>query len=569
MAQVRASIVVSVAERARAAGHDRAGLLRDLSLEPDSSGTFESRVTWDEFARFLERVAAAAGLDFLEEAGADLVRNPLLEIFGVLVAGLTPQKHVYQLGARWYGPALFRNVQVSTQELAGGQLRQTLTLPASSRDSVEFFRFMLGALRAMPRLVGLPDALVQMEVHPRRAVYDIAPGAGTSLPKRRPFSVSEASATVLDEILRRESLLQSGEAFMRGLAHDLKNTLQVIRHYAELASRDLRPASSAAADLREISAATQRAAALVERLYARGAGSRRVGAIDLNAVLRRMRRVVVNMLGADVELTLELESGSMPVGIDRSAIEQLVVNLISNARDALSPGGSVRVETAVEQVGSGRTVRLSVRDDGHGMDEFTRDRAFDPSFTTKPAGRGSGIGLATVSKIIALAGGKVEIDSAPGSGTTLTVRLPWAEGPLAPDEEHPEAWSAASGKETLLLVENDEQTRTATRRTLEAFGYRVLEASSADRALELSRSHSESIAALVSDVRIGESDGRELAALIRRLRPEMRGVIFTSGYAPGELAGWGGLPAEYAFLTKPYEVRALLEALRRLLSRST
>jgi signal transduction histidine kinase len=354
-----------------------------------------------------------------------------------------------------------------------------------------------------------------------------------------------------------------------GVAHDFRNLLQIISGFADMALQRLEATSPALQCINEIRIASERGSQLVQQLVSFSRRrALRPERLDLNKVVRDLEPMLERTLGDNLRLLIRLDSELVPVRADPAQIEQVLVNLVENSRDASPGGGMIEIGTAnAPDVASTHSlpgdVRLWVRDQGRGMDAETRARVFEPFFTTKVSSRTSGLGLTMVYAIVTQSGGTLSIDSEVGAGTTVTIELPRDENP-APEEVP--AVSYAPGDETILLVEDDSQVRSLARQTLEGAGYRVIEASNAVEALDRLDAIETPIALLVTDVVMPDLDGRALAHQLLRRRPELKGVVYVSGYPDVDLGVYGGLPGEVAFLRKPFPPARLLAEVRRALS---
>ncbi|MBV9109423.1 MAG: response regulator, partial [Gemmatimonadetes bacterium] len=298
--------------------------------------------------------------------------------------------------------------------------------------------------------------------------------------------------------------------------------------------------------------------------------------LDLNGVVREMERMLRRLIGEDVELVTRLDPALGQVRADPGQVEQVVLNLVVNARDAMPHGGRLTIESANEALDEGmkRTfpyvvpgeyVMLSVTDTGQGMDEETRERAFEPFFTTKPAGRGTGLGLSTVYGIVKQSGGFIWIDSALGKGTTVRIYLP----PVAEAAAQATAAApalAARGTGTILLAEDEVTVRRLAIRVLGRAGYTVLEATDGQEALRVSAEHEGAVDLLVTDVVMPRMGGRALASAIRKSHPEVP-VLYMSGYNEEAVQRHGVLDPDTAFLGKPFTAEQLLEAVAKALGR--
>jgi two-component system, cell cycle sensor histidine kinase and response regulator CckA len=364
-----------------------------------------------------------------------------------------------------------------------------------------------------------------------------------------------------------------------GIAHDFNNLLTIILGYCEVALDQLPRESRLNQQLTEIRNAGKRAASLTAQLLA---FSRRQvvtpQVLDIDTVVSDMDSMLRRLIGEDIDLTTKLGVGPGRVKADRGQIEQVILNLAVNARDAMPLGGSLTIETTSTNVGDtsappqvlvrpGFYVMLLVRDTGHGMDAQTQAHIFEPFFTTKEKDKGTGLGLATVYGIVKQAGGYVWAESAPGRGTTFKILLPQENG-ATPQELKPDPAPAElpRGAETILLVEDEEMVRLLLREVLERSGYRVLEARRGDEGLQIGERTSEPIDLLVTDVIMPQMGGAELARRLASAHPETR-VLFISGYTDGALNHDEVFPEDAAFLQKPFTPDVIVRKVREVLER--
>jgi PAS domain S-box-containing protein len=375
--------------------------------------------------------------------------------------------------------------------------------------------------------------------------------------------------------------LQKMEAVGRlagGVAHDFGNLLTVIHARAQLALQRLGAESPARQDIELMDATAARAGGLVRQLLA---FSRKQvlqpKILDLNALVEDVQRMLEPVIGEDIRLAVALAPGLGRVKADAVQLEQVVINLAVNARDAMPDGGTLAIETADvaldeafvrEHAGgaSGPHVMLRVRDTGVGMDAATRARIFEPFFTTKQTGKGTGLGLATVYGIVKQHGGYVAVQSEPGRGSTFTVYLPRVEEIAEPDAPAATA-SAAPGGETVLVVDDEEELRTLACEILRRHHYLVLEAATPEEALAICRRHKDPIDLLLTDVVMPRMSGRELAEQVAPVRPEAR-IMFMSGYT-GDVLGKHGVLDSGAFIQKPFTPPGLVEKVREVLRTPT
>ena len=383
---------------------------------------------------------------------------------------------------------------------------------------------------------------------------------------------------ILEEQLVQSQKMEAIGRLAGGIAHDFNNILTAITGYTDLILADVPEGSAIRNDLLEIKRSANRAAALTRQLLA---FSRRQilqpRELNLNTVLSDMRKMLQRLIGEDVELQMILREDVGYVKADPAQIEQVVMNLAVNARDAMPEGGKLIIETAnVEldqdyasthaDVDPGPYVMLAVSDTGVGMDEETRQRIFEPFFTTKEVGKGTGLGLSTVYGIVKQSGGHIWVYSEPGEGTTFRIYLPRVPtpeaGPLARKAER----GTLRGSEKVLLVEDEDVVRQLAETVLQRFGYTVLSARTPAEALNLAGQHRRDIDLIVTDVVMPGMNGAVLVEKLREQLPNAR-VIFTSGYTNNAIVHKGVLDEGKEFLQKPYSPEALLETVRTVLDR--
>ena len=375
----------------------------------------------------------------------------------------------------------------------------------------------------------------------------------------------------LEEQLRQAQKMEAIGQLTGGIAHDFNNLLTIILANAELLAKGPDPVS-----LRDIVSAAVSGRLMVNQLlgFARRS-SLTLEPVQLGQIVNELSAVLRRVLPADIELLVFADEDLPEVSVDAHAVEQILLNLVNNARDAMPDGGVLRLETSCtwisdaqrEVLGPGAAheyVCLAVDDTGAGMEEATRQRAFEPFFTTKPVGKGTGLGLATVYGLVKQHGGFVQIDSAPGAGTRLRVYFPVVEEAERQRVSGPHKAAASGGNETVLVVEDQAQLRRATVYTLERAGYRVLAAADGIEALHLLRQHPEPIHLVFTDLVMSRLGGRGLYQIDRR-EGRATPFLFTSGYA-GAGRGEDPLDPSLPFLPKPWTSADLLARVRQLLN---
>jgi PAS domain S-box-containing protein len=368
----------------------------------------------------------------------------------------------------------------------------------------------------------------------------------------------------LEEQLRQAQKMEAVGRLAGGIAHDFNNLLTAISGYAEFLSARLED-EGLRKHAEEIEKASARAAALTLQLLAfsrRQVLQPRV--LDLNVAVREMESMLRRLIGEDVELVTLLDPGLGAVCADPTQIEQVIVNLVVNARDAMSGGGVLTIETS--NVG-GVVVVLAITDTGVGMTEEERAQLFEPFFTTK--GRaGTGLGLATVYGIVEQSGGQIDVLTEPGLGTSFRISLPRVDAPVEQQADPGPEPTAAIGTETILLVEDEDVVRRLVAEILDDAGYAVLEASDGASALEIVRSHGGPLDLLVTDVVMPGMSGPEVAQAVSPLRPSLQ-VLYMSGYTDSAIVHHGVLAEGTAFLQKPFSSTELTAKVRSLLDAVT
>jgi PAS domain S-box-containing protein len=382
----------------------------------------------------------------------------------------------------------------------------------------------------------------------------------------------------LESQFRQAQRMEAVGRLAGGVAHDFNNVLTAITGYSDLLLEELEPADPKRRDVEEIKAAGLRAASLTRQLLAFSRTQvLQTRVLDVNGVVRGVEKMLQRLLGEDVKLEVALDTALGTVRADPGQLEQVIVNLAVNSRDAMPGGGLLTIETANveldaayarEHVGSspGRHVMLAVTDTGIGMDAKTRSQVFDPFFTTKEQGKGTGLGLSVVYGIVKQSGGSVWVYSEPERGATFKVYLPRVDEPVEAQEPAPAAPAAAGGTETVLLAEDDPSVREIVADVLTRRGYRVLRAADGQTALEMAAARPGQIDLLVTDLVMPGMTGRQLAEAFAAQSPGVR-VLYMSGYTDDAVVRQGVLAESFNFLQKPFTPSALALKVREVLDR--
>jgi PAS domain S-box-containing protein len=394
----------------------------------------------------------------------------------------------------------------------------------------------------------------------------------TDITKRKQ---SEREKEKLHDQLMQSQKMESVGRLAGGVAHDFNNMLSVIIGHAELAMQEAEPASGRHQDLTEIVNAAQRSADLTRQLLAfarKQTVNPRV--LDINDTVSGMLKMLRRLIGEDIELLWKPGADLWPVRIDPAQIDQVLANLCVNGRDAIESVGKITIETKKATIDeaycadhpgftSGKYVMLAVSDDGHGIDQGIQNNIFEPFFTTKEAGRGTGLGLATVYGIVKQNNGFIDFYSEPGHGATFKIFLPRTQDiEIQPDE--PVTASDLVGTETILLVEDETTILNLARKVLTNFGYTVLPAETVDEALDLAQRFANTIELIVTDVVMPKMDGPELKERVKQIIPNIK-TLFMSGYTPDVIINHGIIEDDTYYLPKPFSVDGLGAKVREVL----
>ncbi len=446
-------------------------------------------------------------------------------------------------------------------------------------DLALLFEFVERAVR------GETGRVSQLRIHTRKGDYRMGEFAATpQFRDGRLVGVLGIARDVTDRLsleqqLRQAQKMEAVGRLAAGVAHDFNNILTAITGYAQLLLDDLDPTGRHREDVEEIRKAADRAAGLTRQLLAFSRQQvLQPTVLDLNALVGETESMLGRLLGEDIQLATALASDLGAVKTDPSQIEQVILNLAVNARDAMPQGGKLTIETANVEMDDayaaehfpalpGSYVMLSVSDTGTGMSPETQTHMFEPFFTTKAKGQGTGLGLATVYGIVKQSAGYIWVYSEPGRGTTFKIYLPRVQQvPERRASTAPAQPAAMDGTETVLLAEDEAAVRAVARQALQRHGYTVLEAPSGEAALDVAQRHSGRIHLLLTDVIMPGMSGRTLALRLTVLRPDMR-TIYMSGYTDDAITRHGVLEHGVTYVQKPFSPDALVRKVREVLDR--
>ncbi len=510
-----------------------------------------------------ERRARASGASLVSALAAvpDLVA--VVGVDGCLVA---------------WNPAFeaFARVHRTTVPAAGVPVLDVLPAGASQEWATRLGALLEGRdqlFEAAFELPDLPPAFFDVSARPMRDGTEIVSGVivARDVTERRKLEQQLQQAQRLDTVGRLAG----------GIAHDFNNLLTAILSSASVARECLPPDHEVQADLADVQLAGERATQLTRQLLAfarRQPVSQQP--IDLNDHVGTMERMLSRLVGPDVTLRVTLGDNLWYVRADGPQLEQVLVNVVVNARDAMPTGGGLTIRTGNRTLAEGAVVlprpmpageyvEIVIADTGTGMDEQTLAHVFEPFYTTKPVGQGTGLGLAMCYGIVRQHHGVIWIESSPGRGTTVIILLPRFEGPLPLKDDRQRAVTpaaASSGSETILLVEDEPQVRAVAARALRSAGYRVLEATNGRDGVQVARRERDAIDIIVSDVVMPEMGGKEMVEIARQFLPGVA-VLFVSGYTAGTFPQSADDPAANLFLQKPFTPQELLAMVRQVLDR--
>ena len=389
------------------------------------------------------------------------------------------------------------------------------------------------------------------------------------------YNRAEAEKKKLEEQLRQAQKMEAIGALAGGVAHDFNNILTAIIGYASLIEAQMGPDDPLRHNIVQVLRATERATGLTHSLLAFS----RKQAVDLkpvklNEIICGFQKILTRLIGEDIEFKVNCTSEDLTVEADRGQIEQVLMNLATNARDAMPNGGSLLITTSSLELDSssvpfheikkpGKYAFISVSDSGSGMDKDIKEHIFEPFFTTKEVGKGTGLGLAIVYGIIKKHNGSIHVYSEPGQGTTFNIYLPLVTS-ITQDIRREATVRLPSGHETILLVEDEETVRQVIRATLEEYGYTVMEAINGTEAVEVFGANQDKIQLLLCDLIMPKKNGREAYEEIRKIRPDIK-AIFMSGYTKDIIVKKGFMEEGVNFISKPITPTDLLKKIRVVL----
>ncbi|HEV2195349.1 MAG TPA: PAS domain S-box protein [Candidatus Acidoferrum sp.] len=456
--------------------------------------------------------------------------------------------------------------------------------PFKSKDGILVFSAIRDITLQMQAQKELSEAKETLELRVRERTAELlksnqalqAEIAERELAQKQRAEEQERSENLEKQLIQTQKMEAIGR-LAGGVAHDFNNLLGVILGNSELLLQNASVEKSVAERIQEIKMAGEEATSVTRQLLAfsrQQVVERQI--LDLNVALQDLQPLLIRIIRESIHFEMRLGEQIGRIKIDRSQLAQIVLNLVANARDAMTAGGRLKMETSNIDLGEsyshehvdvrpGPYVQLSVTDSGSGMDRETVGRIFEPFFTTKEKGRGSGLGLATVYGIVRQSGGHIWVYSEPGLGTTFKIyfpRVPEAADPLPQTIRKP---SASAPSETILIVEDSRLLAKVTRDFLEGDGYQVLLASNPREAIRISENHHAPIHLLLTDVVMPEMNGRELAEHLLAKRPEMR-VLYMSGYTNGILSEHAFRTEDAAFIEKPFSHEALSRKVRHTLN---
>lgn len=428
--------------------------------------------------------------------------------------------------------------------------------------------------------VELQKAHDELETHVEERTAELARVNEELKHEMKERQLAVEGRALLEEQLRQSQKMEALGQLAGGVAHDFNNMLTIITGYSELVINRMSDKDPIVSDMLAIKEAGDRAATLTNQLLTFGRRQAlQYSTIDLNGTVESARDMLQRMIGEDIHFEIDLQPGPHYIKTDPGQLDQVLVNLVVNARDAMPRGGRLRIETAAIALDQpltnrflklepGEYIRLRVTDSGSGITDKVLNRIFEPFYTTKDKGKGTGLGLSMAYSLVEQSGGQIDVASRPGEGTRFDLYLPITnarpEEKLSETSPAPEP-SSENGNEIILLVEDEDVVRDLARRVLSDYGYDVLEARQGKEALALSELHAGPIHLLLTDVVMPKMSGRELAQNLQALRPDMP-VLYMSGYNDDKVLRYGMQEQQIHFLQKPFTPNALIAKIRQVIN---
>lgn len=469
-------------------------------------------------------------------------------------------------------PALCRSLKYRAEELIGQKVHKLVHRENIDMVDQNIARLLTGqVLRHTVKSIRRDGTICFMELNERKITLPNGEEGILSIAQ----DISEHK--ILEEQFRQAQKMEAVGRLAGGIAHDFNNLLTVIRGYSELILNRLDVSDPIYRNIKQIDKAGERAESLTRQLLA---FSRKQilqpRVLNLNELIRDMEKMLLRLIGEDVRITMNLDSQLGHIKADRGQIEQVIMNLIVNARDAMSGGGTLTLETAnvyfteasarlPEYLAPGYYALLSISDTGIGMSKETQLRIFEPFFTTKPKGEGTGLGLSTVYGIVKQSGGSIWVQSEVGKGSTFKIYLPIIEEEI--DEESVKMYLDENlrGDETILIVEDEDDVRNLTSEILSFYGYSVLKAKAGNNALKITENYPRKINLILTDVVMPQMSGYELVEKLKPKNPNMK-VVYMSGYNESAIVKNGELREEIEFIQKPFLPIDLVRKIREVLN---
>ncbi len=551
-------------------------LVKDLATHPAvAAGEFEAvvRLVTEAVASALEVEGVSVWM-----LSPDRSRLVCMDRFGRSVSAHSVESDRGVAQLEDYLEALRKARAIEAREARSDS--RTRQLVADFLAHTEVQSLLDSAIRIRGEVVGV---LSHEQTHPPRTwqpeevsfAAEVADQLSQTLLNRERHTAEEEKAH-LEEQLRQSQKMEAIGRLAGGVAHDFNNLLTAIQGYSEILLNAIRPSDPLRGDLEEIGKAADRAAALTQQLLA---FSRKQSieprVMDLNERILDSRAMLERVVGEDVELTLALSEAEPLITADPHQIDQVLLNLVANARDAMPSGGRLKISTSLDSGHGGKrpvrndrldgeVVVLAIQDSGLGMDEATRKRIFEPFFTTKEKGKGTGLGLATVYGIVQQNNGTITVHSEEGRGSTFEICFARVVGVRPTSEPPTRTTNCRPGQGTILLVEDEATVRSLTKKVLDKAGYTVIEAESGTVALAAAEAHEGEIDLLLTDVIMPHLNGKELHLRMIESRPSLR-VLFMSGYTEDVISNQGVIEAGLPFIQKPFTIEAICRKVAEIL----